>query len=66
MDLQQIFNNFFAISFQTLNLLSFVLGMTYGLISYTWNPWRTWMKVVIYFVGVAVYYAIMFYIASNK
>jgi len=64
--MQQMFENFFSVGFSTLNLLSFVLGLMYGLVSYKWNPWRAWMKVVLYFVGVAIYYATMFYIATNK
>jgi hypothetical protein len=44
-------------SFSQLNLFSFVLGGIWGLSSYRWNPWKSWRWIVVYFAGVAFYYA---------
>ena len=50
------FGHFFA--FGTPNLLSFVLGTIWALVTYRWNPWKTWLWVVLYFAGVGVYFAL--------
>ena len=47
---------FFEISLTSLNLFSFVLGAMWGLASFRWNPWRSWIWIVIYFGAVALYY----------
>lgn len=51
--------NFFDISFQSLNLLSFVLGGIWGLSTPVFNRYRSWWWIVGYFVIVAIYYAAM-------
>ena len=50
------FNTFFAISFETLNVFSFVLGAIFGL-STGWFKYRTWWVIVAYFAIVAFFYA---------
>lgn len=47
---------FFAISFQTLNLFSFVLGGMWGA-SYTrWRPHKIWLVITGYFAAVALFW----------
>ena len=57
-----IVENFFSLVSR--NLLSFFVGVTYGLVSYRWNPWRTWIKVVVYFVLIAVWYAAKYHFSK--
>jgi hypothetical protein len=49
---------FFEISFVSLNLFSFMLGMLYTLsnISTFGNPKKLWLQVVAYIVGIAIYF----------
>lgn len=49
-------NTFFSISFETLNVFSFVLGAIWGL-STGWIKYRMWWIICIYFAIVAFYYA---------
>ncbi len=51
------FNTFFSISFETLNVFSFVLGAIYGLSNTGWFKYRSWWVVIAYFAIVAFYYA---------
>jgi hypothetical protein len=48
--------NFFEISLATLNLFSFVLGGIWGLSTSRFNPYKSWWMVILYFVGVAIYF----------
>lgn len=50
--------HFLTISFSGLNLFSFMLGMLYTLsnISTFGNPKKLWLQVLLYAVGVALYY----------
>lgn len=50
-------NTFFSISFETLNLFSFVLGAIYGLSNSGWFKYRSWWVVISYFAIVAFFYA---------
>lgn len=52
-----MFETFFAISFATLNLFSFFIGMIVGLSTGAFNRYRAWWWVVAYFAIVALYYA---------
>ena len=56
-------NTFLTISFASLNLFSFILGMLYALssISTIGNPKNLWLQVVGYFIAVAFY----FYLKNN-
>ena len=49
---------FFDISFVSLNLFSFMLGMLYTLCAVTTfgNPVKLWLHVVVYIAGVALYF----------
>ena len=53
---------FFDISFYSINLLSMVLGMFFGA-----TMWRVkaMFFVAFYFIGVAIYYGIMYYMKSK-
>lgn len=52
-----ILQSFLTISVYELNLFSFILGMVYTLWTVRWgNQAKLWMHVVIYVVGVALYY----------
>lgn len=55
---------FFDISLGSVNLFSFVVGMIYAYVStYTWGGKRTtFLFILLYFVGVAVYY----YLKANQ
>ena len=48
---------FFQISFNSLNLFSFILGGIWGLSTGAFNRHRNWWVIVLYFVFVAFYYA---------
>jgi hypothetical protein len=50
--------HFLMISFQTLNLFSFMLGTLWALWNITtWgNPRKLWMQVLLYTAGVGLYY----------
>lgn len=52
----------FEISIYTLNLLSFVLGMFFG--ATMWRV-RAMFFVAFYFIGVAIYYGLMYYLKSK-
>lgn len=56
--METLFLNVFTISFNTLNLFSFIMGMIFGLSTGAFNRYRTWWLVVMYFMGVAGFYAI--------
>ncbi len=49
---------FFDISFVSLNLFSFMLGVLYTLSSVTafGNPVKLWLQVVLYVAGIAIYF----------
>lgn len=52
-----ILQSFLTISAYKLNLFSFILGMVYTLWNIRWgNQASLWMHVVIYVIGVALYY----------
>lgn len=52
------FENFFSISIYSLNLFSFMLGMLYALynVSFWTNMRKLWMLIILYVVGIAIYY----------
>jgi hypothetical protein len=49
---------FFTISFGSLNLFSFMLGMLYTLSNITTfgNPKKLWLQVVLYVAGISAYF----------
>lgn len=49
--------HFFDISFSTFNLLSFMVGMIFTLLSGPFSVWKKWLVPVSYFICVAIYYA---------
>ena len=53
---------FFDISFYSVNLLSMVLGMFFGA-----TMWRVkaMFFVAFYFIGVAIFYGMMYYLKTN-
>lgn len=51
--------NLFMISFKTLNIFSFILGMMAGLSTGAFDRHKPWLVVVAYFMGVAGYYALI-------
>jgi len=57
--MQNIHIAFFDIAFQEFNLLSFVLGMFFG--ATMWRV-RAMYFVAFYFIGVAIYYGLNYYI----
>jgi hypothetical protein len=54
--------SFFDISFNSINLLSIILGMFFG--ATMWRV-RAMYFVAFYFIGVAVYYGLMYYLKSK-
>jgi hypothetical protein len=50
--------NVFTISFETLNLFSFILGAMWGLSTSCYNRFRHWWVIVGYFVTVAIFFAL--------
>jgi hypothetical protein len=52
-------DNFFIISFTTMNLFSIIIGVMIGLCTGAFERHHTWLGVVAYFIMVAFYYAIM-------
>lgn len=57
--ISQFVSNFFVISFGTMNLFSFILGVMTGLCSSTFDRHKPWLGVVGYFIMIALYYAVM-------
>jgi len=49
--------NWFRISMESLNLLSFVFGAMWGLSTSCFNRYKHWWIVALYFIGVAIYFA---------
>jgi len=47
----------FKISFDTLNIFSFILGGMWGLSFGIWYRWKAWLVIVGYFACVAIYFA---------
>ncbi len=58
-------NDFFDITWQSLNLFSFIIGMITGLCFYSWANRFGWLSVIAYFMLVAFYFAIQAGILKN-
>jgi len=52
------FYNWFLISVGSLNIFSFVLGGMWGLSTSCFKRYRNWWIIAIYFIGVAIYFAV--------
>ena len=56
--------NFFALDFATINLLSIMIGVFLG--SLTYPRWKALVYCCFYLLGVAIYYAFKFYLLSQQ
>jgi hypothetical protein len=57
--------NVFEISLESLNLLSFMLGMTFAFFQQGLFGKRMGKYVIFYFIGLAMYYGISYYVEKD-
>jgi hypothetical protein len=57
--------NLFTISFQSLNLLSFMLGMTWSFFNQGLFGRRIGLWVIVYFASLAIWYGAKYYMLTN-